>query len=64
MYNSKINTKATSQMGGAKMKRCFYLTCEGMKQGYLVSKDNNFSVVVDLDGNELILKNWKVEENL
>jgi hypothetical protein len=35
-----------------------------MKQGYLVSKDNNFSVVVDLDGNELILKNWKVEENL
>lgn len=44
------------------MKRCFYLTCEGEKQGHIISKDEHFTNVRTLEGKEIILKNWKVKE--
>ena len=44
------------------MKRCFFLTCDGYKQGYIISKNSEFSQVVDLEGNVTTLKNWKVME--
>ena len=44
------------------MKRCFYLTCEGEKQGYILSRGKEFTTVITLEGEEIILKNWKVRE--
>ena len=44
------------------MKRCFYLTCEGEKQGYIISKGKEYTTVKTLDGREIVLKNWKVKE--
>ena len=39
------------------MKRCFFLACDGEKQGYIISKDSNFCKVMDLNGNVVIMKN-------
>lgn len=44
------------------MKRCFFLSCNGEKQGYIISQDSDFCKVMDLYGNVIILKNWKVME--
>lgn len=44
------------------MKRCFYLTCEGEKQGYLLSRSDGFCEVLTLDNKKLILHHWKVLE--